>query len=71
MVTLNNLNNNKNEKGIWVKRITDKDFDFENMSMEELINLSDMYILQQLKDKQLTDVPFEIIEPKQLPESKK
>ena len=58
-------------EGIWVKRITEKDFDFENMSMEELINLSDMYILQQLKDKQLTDVPFEIIEPKQLPESKK
>lgn len=52
----------------WEKRITEEDFKGDK-TIDELAILLDKYQLQCFKDQNLKDADFEIIEPKQLPES--
>ena len=54
----------------WIKRVTEEDF-HKCMTMEEMMNFIDTYLLQHYKDQQVKDADFEIIKPLQLPESKK
>jgi hypothetical protein len=52
----------------WEKRITEKDLKGDK-TIDEWVVLLDKYQLQCFKDHNLKDADFEIIEPKQLPES--
>lgn len=63
-----------NEQTKWEKRITEEDIEklvkqTPPINMDELMTLMDKYQLQTLKDQQLKDADFEVIEPKQLPNS--
>jgi len=49
----------------WIKRIKEEDF-LKCETIEELTLLLDGYQLQVLKDQQLKDAEFIIVEPKQL-----
>lgn len=53
----------------WIKRVAEEDFHKCN-TMEEMMAFIDAYLLQTLKDQQLKDAEFEVIEPKQIEDKK-
>ena len=56
----------------WVKRVTGEDIEaaVKRGDMAEISALVDIWQLQELKDQQLKDAEFEVIEPKQLADKK-